>query len=169
MDYSPERIDENHPSLTAVDRSVNSEGRYWWTDGLELGDSLEIHYTPGFSIDSLRLTLVANNGICTDTVTCVVPVDHFGFSGSQCLSHQRAKRDNLLFYLVARDAVVEELVIYSRWGCRIARIAGPHPVWDGTVNGKPCMEGAYVWLVRYRANSDPSRMMEACGTVTLLR
>lgn len=167
MDYSPERIDENHPSLTAVDRSVNSEGRYWWTGGLELGDSLEIHYTPGFSIDSLRLTLVAYNGICTDTVTCVVPVDHFGFWAPNVFTPDRI--GNNLFYLVTRDAVVEELVIYSRWGCRIVRIAGPHPVWDGTVNGKPCMEGAYVWLVRYRASSDPSRMMEACGTVTLLR
>lgn len=167
MDYSPERIDENHPSLTAVDRSVNSEGRYWWTGGLELGDSLEIHYTPGFSIDSLRLTLVAYNGICTDTVTCVVPVDHFGFWAPNVFTPDRI--GNNLFYLVTRDAVVEELVIYSRWGCRIARIAGPHPVWDGTINGKPCMEGAYVWLARYRANSDPSRVMETFGTVTLLR
>jgi gliding motility-associated-like protein len=167
MEYSPMRINEDYPSITAIDRSVNAEGHYWWIDSLVLGESPEIHYTPNLSIDSFRLTLVAYNGPCTDTVTCVVPVDHFGFWVPNVFTPGRT--DNNLFYPVTHDVVVEELVIYSRWGCRIARIAGPHPVWDGTLNGKPCQEGAYVWLVRYRANSDLSHLLEAYGTVTLLR
>lgn len=167
MEYSPMRINEDYPSITAIDRSVNAEGHYWWIDSLVLGDSPEIYYTPNLSIDSFRLTLVAYNGACTDTVTCVVPVDHFGFWVPNVFTPGRT--DNNLFYPVTHDVVVEELVIYSRWGCRIARIAGPKPIWDGTLNGKPCQEGAYVWLVHYRANSDPSHLLEAYGTVTLLR
>lgn len=167
MELSSERIDEEHPSFTASDCSLDAAGRHWWIDGIPMGDSSVLQYTLGLIADSIQVTLVAYNGICTDTLRRVVLIDHFGLWVPNVFTPD--KSENNLFAPVANDAIIEELVIYNRWGGLVTRIAGPHPVWDGTKNGAPCPVSAYVWLVRYRVDSDPSRLWEACGTVTLFR
>ena len=167
MELSSERIDEEHPSFTASDCSLVAEGRHWWIDSLPMGGSPVLQYTSSLTADSIHVTLVAYNGICRDTLRRVVLIDHFGLWVPNVFTPD--KSENNIFAPVANDAVIEELAIYNRWGGLVTRIAGPHPVWDGTMNGTACPESAYVWLVRYRVDSDPSRLWEVCGTVTLLR
>ena len=41
--------------------------------------------------------------------------------------------------------------------------------WDGTHNGQPCPQSAYVWLLRYRSVEFPDVWQTTSGTVTLLR
>ena len=167
MELSSEWIDEEHPSFTASDCSLGAESRYWWVDGLPVGDSTVLHYTSSLTADSVWVTLVAYNGICADTLSRVVLIDHFGVWVPNVFTPDMS--ENRLFAPVANGAAIEEMVIYNRWGGLVTRIAGPHPVWDGTKNGAPCPESAYVWVVRYRVDRDPSRLWEAFGTVTLLR
>ena len=167
MELSTERIDEEHPSFTASDCSLDAESRHWWIDNLPMGDSPVLHYTSSLIADSIWVTIVAYNGICADTLRRVVLIDHFGLWAPDVFTPNRS--ENRLFAPVAKGAAIEEMVIYNRWGGLVAHIVGPHPVWDGTKNGIPSPESAYVWLVRYRIDRDPSRLWEAFGTVALLR
>ncbi|MCX7765055.1 MAG: gliding motility-associated C-terminal domain-containing protein, partial [Bacteroidia bacterium] len=57
--------------------------------------------------------------------------------------------------------------IYDRWGLLIATGEGPTARWDGTKGGKPCAEGAYVYIIE--AETLTGEKVQKSGTLTLLR
>lgn len=66
-----------------------------------------------------------------------------------------------------------ELLVFNRWGMRIATLTNPAQTWDGTFGGAPCPIGVYAYLLRY-APANPTHGGEDTGTkvyghVTLLR
>lgn len=49
---------------------------------------------------------------------------------------------------ISRDHYI--LRIYNSWGAKVYETTNPEEGWDGTLNGKPCMNGVYVWKVNVR-------------------
>jgi gliding motility-associated-like protein len=58
------------------------------------------------------------------------------------------------------------MLIFNRWGNLIYEGDGT-PRWDGTYNGKPCPESAYVYVIT--AFPLLGQSFTRVGTVTLLR
>ncbi len=58
-------------------------------------------------------------------------------------------------------------LIYDRWGLEIARGSALPIAWDGTKDGTPCAEGAYVFVIH--ATTSGGQTLTRSGTVTLLR
>lgn len=73
---------------------------------------------------------------------------------------------NELFKPVVKDATQFEFKIYNRWGQLVFSSDDSSAGWDGTYNGIPCPEGAYIWEVIVQGG--PNRKIER-GTVTLLK
>ena len=167
MEVDRERLDESHPSFTARDCSLHSDGRNWWVDGAWVGDSPEIRYTANLSADKLRLTLAAYNETCADTLTRDILIEAFSVWLPNVFAP--GKEDNALFAPVFKGAYAEDLVIYDRQGMVVVRLEGPAPAWDGTKNGTPCQQGAYAWELRYRITNNPAQLWKKQGLVTLLR
>ena len=67
------------------------------------------------------------------------------------------------------EGVAEELYIYNRQGLLVAHIEGENPSWDGTREGTPCSQGAYVWVLYYRTDRETSKLQKLTGTVLLLK
>ena len=61
--------------------------------------------------------------------------------------------------------------IYHRWGERVCTFDGLTESWDGTHNGIPCPEGAYVYLIQYHATEiiEGASNHPITGTVLLIR
>ena len=76
---------------------------------------------------------------------------------------------NNRFTVVCNGAVEAELTLYNRQGLFVYSTADLEQGWDGTHNGTPCPQGAYVWHFRYRTVDRPTDWNKAIGTVTLLR
>lgn len=57
--------------------------------------------------------------------------------------------------------------IFDRWGILVATGNGTSARWDGTKNGQPCPEGAYVFIVELETLG--GKQVIRTGTVTLLR
>lgn len=75
---------------------------------------------------------------------------------------------NNRFGCIASCEVTEfELYIYNRMGLLVYHTQDIHAPWDGTRQGQPLPQGAYVYTYRLRT---PDRMVhQGTGTVTLLR
>lgn len=77
------------------------------------------------------------------------------------------------FMPVGEGLMVQELLIFDRWGALIHRGQRDAVRWDGTVQGFPAPDGVYVWRLIYRGIEDHlgrlSGIREAMGHVTLLR
>ncbi|WP_295118207.1 gliding motility-associated C-terminal domain-containing protein [uncultured Chitinophaga sp.] len=61
-----------------------------------------------------------------------------------------------------------KLWIYNRWGELMFYTTDPTVSWTGSLNGKPCTTGTYVWIADYK-DSTTGKQYNQRGTVTLIR
>lgn len=63
------------------------------------------------------------------------------------------------------------VTIFHRWGEKVCSFDGLTESWDGTRHGKPCPEGAYVYLITYHSSeiADSAQHHPITGTVLLIR
>ena len=79
------------------------------------------------------------------------------------------RRNNRAFLIQGRGLHDVEVLIFHRWGGFVTRFNGLTETWDGTLNGKPCPTGAYVYKITYHTISEPVIKKVIVGTVLLLR
>lgn len=65
-------------------------------------------------------------------------------------------------------AVEYKLWIYNRWGELMFFTTDPTVAWTGSLNGKACTPGTYVWIADYK-DSTTGKQYNQRGTVTLIR
>ena len=66
--------------------------------------------------------------------------------------------------------VQQEMYIYDRYGRLVFRCEGVDCEWDGTdLDGQPCRQGAYAYILRYTDRFEPNTTKIKKGTVTLIR
>ena len=163
----PERVSVDHPDFAAYDRSLNADGRHWWVDNMPAGEDAVLRRTADVFADSLQLTLVAFNETCADTLSRTLTISHSAVWAPNVFTP--TSESNSSFSVVINEGEAEELSIYNRNGLLVAYIVGPDPQWDGTCNGTPCPQGAYIWHLRYRRADRPNSQQSLVGTITLLR
>jgi gliding motility-associated-like protein len=63
-------------------------------------------------------------------------------------------RDDMFGALVNVPAAITQysLIIYDRWGQRVFATTDVKTRWDGTVNGAPCPQAAYMYICTYNLN-----------------
>jgi gliding motility-associated-like protein len=77
---------------------------------------------------------------------------------------------NNRFGSVSRKTLYQEMLIYNRRGELVFRCNEPDCSWDGRdLNGNPCVQDAYVYIIRYTNEFEPNNTKVIKGTVTLLR
>jgi gliding motility-associated-like protein len=74
---------------------------------------------------------------------------------------------NEVFRLVTGGVTEYDLMIFNRWGEMIFHSTEFERGWDGTFNGKPCQQDAYVW--KAKITFFDGRKFEKTGSITLLR
>ena len=74
---------------------------------------------------------------------------------------------NNIFRIQSQNITEMTVSIYQRWGDCIHTFDGLTEGWNGALRGRPCQEGAYVYLIRYKTTCTPKPKTLA-GTVTIL-
>ena len=62
-----------------------------------------------------------------------------------------------------------EIWIYDRRGALVFHSIDMDEAWDGTHDGRPCRQEAYVYRCQYTTKQEPNAQQTVTGTVTLLR
>lgn len=76
---------------------------------------------------------------------------------------------NQEFKIYHHDILEATAVIYQRWGDFVTRFDALTESWDGTKDGKPCQQGAYVYQITYRTLEHPKEVQTLFGSILLLR
>ena len=58
------------------------------------------------------------------------------------------------------------LIIFNRWGQQVFSSSDINEAWDGTLNGEPCSQGVYVWIISLEDNTGK---VTNKGVVTLVK
>ena len=108
-----------------------------------------------------------NNGSCLDTAQKRLPFIKTALWIPNAFTPNEG--DNNRFAITGHGLLATELYIYDRAGRLIYSSNDAAQGWDGTHNGRPCQQGAYVWLLRYLTDEFPDVWQTTSGTVTLIR
>ena len=132
-----------------------------------LNDSV-VRYSISDNTDSLMVRLVVSNRYgCVDSVDKILRVLEGDLWVPNAFTPDAEK--NNLFVIKGYNVTNYEITIYNRGGLMVFHSEDINESWDGTNNGKPCVEGSYVYVIYYGTKSSDSKLTKKVGSVLLLR
>jgi hypothetical protein len=187
MQVTPEFLTNGSLTFNAVSHSRNYEWLKWFIDGDEVSNNYahgdvggsanndRITYTADNSADSVIVSLLVMNQLCSDTAEKTIYVRRSSIFAPNVFTPDEAT--NQTFSIICNGVIEYELTIYTRQGLFVYSdkasrdeennlVTAP---WDGTKNGAPCPQGFYVWVIRYRGIAQPQNWYEEKGSVLMLR
>ena len=166
----PEMLTESNLTLYATALCRNAHRMHWLVNDRWYAENCaNITYHADPMADSVRLAVVVEGSFCADTVTHVVPIHHEVLYVPNIFLPE-GDDDELRLFRVHSNTVTEfEMTVYTRGGIPVFRTTDLDTPWDGTSNGAPCPQGAYLYNIRYRVPSVPDNWKTRIGTVTLVR
>jgi gliding motility-associated-like protein len=167
-EINPDILTYEHPWIDAYDLSKHVTERQWFVNQtLQSDTNAHLYYFVSTEEDSVEVMLVLNGSTCPDTLRRTLPFSHTTLWVPNVFTPDAG--DNNRFVVTLHEGIAEELVIYNRQGLLVARMEGPTLEWDGTRDGSPCPQGAYVWVLRHHSIDRPEYHKTITGTVTLIR
>jgi gliding motility-associated-like protein len=160
------------PLLVLFNNNSTGANAYLWS----FGDSLNTTSTqaqPNFRFTRPGLytvRLIGRNGACADTATARITVREFSESlyiPNVFTPNGDNINDRFNYIATGFERICTR--IYNRWGQEVwSNDCNQTTFWDGTQNGRPAPEGAYVFQLSLTM-AVSGRRLERTGTVTLIR
>lgn len=152
---------------TAYSASQNAESISWYVNDIEAGNEESVSGSAQCNDDSVRISLVAVNGICTSVRDTVIYVRKSQLWFPNVFTPNL--NFNKTFNAIGRGIVDYELYVYTREGLLVFHTTTLEEGWKGDHNGVECPRATYTYIARYRNEIEPDVWHKKIGTVTLLR
>lgn len=159
-------------NLNAVlnDISIGGNSRVWKfpTGSDQIGETA--YYTIPTELDGAEIFLIESSEYgCIDTASIYLPLRKETFWVPNAFTPDNPTGNNL-FGSVSTKTLYQEMKIYNRRGELVFDCEGVDCAWDGRdLNGNQCIQGAYVYIIRYTNVYEPQNTQVLTGTVTLIR
>ena len=168
---SPEFVDTDNPTITLRDVSPNGVRTVWQFHDGDTSNARNVVHTFDESVgaDSVYVLLTSYNVLdCPSDKVFGVPV-RFYSAWFPNIFTPGSEDENAKFRLYSNmEYEVFHIYIYNRGGQLLFESTDPDFEWDGTYNGDPCPQGAYVYVCNYRKPDTPT-LVTRNGSITLVR
>ena len=163
-------FDYDHLDVILNDISTGNESRRWLFPTGPEQTSPTAYYSIPASLDYADIKMVALSPYgCLDTASIVIPFNKETFWLPNAFTPDDPSGNNL-FGSVSTSTLRQEMFIYNRYGELVYHCSGVDCTWDGRdINGQPCKQGAYVYVIRYSTTFQPDQTVTRQGAVTLIR
>ena len=159
-------------NLDAVltDISTGDAGRIWQFPNGPDQTGVNAYYSIPAEMDGAEITMIAQSEYgCLDTAKIYLPLNKEHFWVPNAFTPDNPAGNNV-FASVSTKTLNQEMLIYNRRGELVFRCTGVDCGWDGRdMDGNPCIQGAYVYIIRYTNEFEPKNTRVLQGTVTLIR
>ncbi len=142
--------------------------RQWWLPG-HIGTEPSISYAYPFGSDSIEVRLVVTEAVrqCHDTAWITIPYRGGVLWVPNAFTPD--KETNTIFRPEIVGLVTYEMHIYTRAGQLVFHTTHLDEGWDGTYNGKDCLQENYVYRIRYTTQDAPRELKNKVGNILLIR
>lgn len=171
VSVDPEFVDTDDPTVTLTDVSTYGVASEWLFENGEAvtGRSVMHTFEEALGRDTVYGDLTSYNSLgCPTQYRFGIPVKFFSAWLPNVFSPGSADA-NATFRLYSVNVYEYfHIYIYNRLGQLVFSSDDPAFEWDGTKDGEPCEQGAYVYMCNYKKPDSP-KLDSRSGTVTLLR
>lgn len=178
METSLDMFTYDKTEVLLTDVSTGSDGRLWLLPTIDaFGDSTTVeaqdaavYYTIPDTMNGATIYLIAHSPHgCLDTTSRYLPF-YKETMWMPTIFMPDDPGNNNIFRSYSVNTISQEMWIYDRAGRIVAHCQGVGCGWDGRdVNGNPCPQGGYVYVVKYSTKDEPHKTMSKHGSVTLIR
>lgn len=169
--HTPEVATIDELTIDLTDLSYGHDSRMWLLPyGQTSTDAQTSVIFPLSGVDSIDVRLAVHNDYgCDDTAKSVIPLHRISEFVPNVFTPGKEENNRFMPYI--QGNVTDIYVwIYNRRGQQVAYFECPGGYWDGNdLQGRPCEQGTYVYIMRYRNSLEPMMTQELKGTVTLIR
>ena len=157
-------------NVELTDISTGGSSRVWKFPNGGDHSSPVAYYSIPAELDGANIILIEHSPYgCVDTATIYIPLNKEHFWVPNAFTPDNPAGNNL-FASVSTKTLRQEMFIYNRRGEMVYSCEGVDCAWDGRdFDGNPCIQGAYVYLIRYTNEFEPRETHVVKGTVTLIR
>lgn len=152
---------------TAFSTSQNAPEVTWYVDDIQVSNETTISGRALCKDDSIRFSLMAVNGICSDVIDTVLYVRKSSLWFPNVFTPNL--NINKTFNAIGNGIIEYEIYIYTREGLLVFHSTSLEDSWRGDHNGIECPKGTYTYIARYRNEIEPDVWHKQIGTVTMLR
>lgn len=170
LQASLDHFDYDHLDVELTDLSTGGGERIWQITGTTDQTTPVAYYTIPIDMDSVNVLLIESSPYgCVDSASITIPFYKESFWVPNAFTPDNPAGNNR-FGSVSIQTNQQEMLIYNRQGELVFRCDQPDCQWDGRdLNGNPCTQGSYVYIIRYSTTYEPHKTRVRKGTVTLLR
>lgn len=164
----PRFVDTENPLVHLEDTSRYGTSSLWEFDnGTSTMNPVVWTFTQ-LDADSVPVALTTANALgCTSDTLFWIPVKTFALWFPNAITPTEST--NAFFKPITANRVDDyELYIYDRGGDLVFHTRDLEEAWDGSLKGRPCRQGTYVWKVFYKRDGERQEHSRV-GTVTLIR
>lgn len=171
ISHDPEVATIDELTIDLYDHSYGHDSRCWLLPNGQTNTSAETSVTfPLNGVDTMDVRLAVHNDYgCDDTATATIALHRISEFIPNVFTPD--KSENNRFAPMIQGNVTDVYVwVYNRRGELVSHFICPGGYWDGTdMQGRPCTQGAYTYIIRYRNSLEPTMTQQLKGTITLLR
>lgn len=171
VNASPSYVDSEDPTVTLTDVSTYGVASHWRFSNGEESVSRTVQHTFDEAIgsDSVYGDLTSYNELgCPSEYRFSIPVKLFTAWFPNAFT-PGSEDENSRFRLYSVNVYEYfHIYIYNRQGMIVYSSDDPAFEWDGTKDGEPCDQGAYVYVCNYRKPGTQT-LKSLTGTITLIR
>ena len=168
---SPEMVDAENPQVTMRDVSTYGVASSWLFNDGTTEEGREVTHTFAHSegLDSVHVTLTSFNELnCPTVYPFAIPVSTFTAWFPTVFTPGSNDANSTFSLFTINEYQYFHIYIYNRRGELVFESDDVHFTWDGTYNGEPCPQGAYVYTCRFR-KPGTTTLSTMSGSITLIR
>jgi gliding motility-associated-like protein len=167
---SLEHFDFDHLDVVLTDVSTGNDSRRWKFPTSPDQTGAKGYYSIPVNLDEAHIWLLAYSPYgCVDSTDIIIPFNKENFWVPNAFTPDDPAGNNI-FSSISTKTISQEMYIYNRLGELVFQCEGADCGWDGkNMNGTPCPQGAYVYVIRYTNGYEPKVIKVKRGTVTLIR
>ncbi len=169
--HTPEVATIDELTIELTDMSYGHDSRMWLLPNNETSTLPQTSIIfPLEGVDTMDIRLAVHNDYgCDDTAMTRIPLIKVSNFIPNVFTPDLST-NNRFTPAIQGNVNDVRVYIYNRFGEQVCYFQGPDGYWDGTnMDGQPCPQGTYVYVMRYRNFLNPGVTQVLKGTITLLR
>jgi gliding motility-associated-like protein len=167
---NPYKVDICNSKVEFIDQSTDATSFFYFFDNRQF-TTTEANFFHEYtqSGGDYPMQVVTNQYGCSDTAIREVFVEPFAIYVPNTFIPDGNQINDVFIPKTAFEVDGWEFQIFNKWGELIFETEQCNEGWDGTYDSKPCQDGTYIYVLKYRPCDNPYATQQISGFVNLIR
>jgi gliding motility-associated-like protein len=167
---TPNQVDICDSKVEFIDQSIGAASYFYFFDNRQF-TSTQSNFFHNYtqSGGDYPMQVVINQYGCSDTAVRTVFVEPFAVYVPNTFVPDGNEVNDIFIPRTVFEVEGWDFQIFNKWGELLFETQQCDQGWNGTYDSKPCQDGTYIYVLKYRPCDNPYATQQITGFVNLIR